>query len=113
MRQLNTEREVCYYTAQNGKVLFFEWLDKLKSSVFQARIRLRIQRLKLGLYGDYKVIKGELYELRFAFGPGYRVYFVEVDEVAGTILCAGDKSSQARDIKIAKTYLEEFNRRRV
>jgi putative addiction module killer protein len=59
------------------KVPFLEWLNGLKSSVIQARVRLRIERLCLGLYGDFKVIKGMLCELRLDFGAGYRIYFIE------------------------------------
>jgi putative addiction module killer protein len=42
------------------------------------------------------------------FGPGYRVYFGEDAENIVVLLCGGDKSSQKRDIIIAKEYWKEY-----
>ena len=57
--------------------------------------------------GDYRRLGTNLYELRLDFGPGYRIYFSifgESDSTTILILCAGDKSSQTRDIERAKEY---------
>jgi putative addiction module killer protein len=64
--------------------------------------------------GDYRPIGANLYELRLDFGPGYRIYFSifsESDSKTVLILCAGDKSSQARDIERAKEYLLDAEQR--
>jgi putative addiction module killer protein len=47
-------------------------------------------------------------ELRVDFGPGYRVYFTKHDDKVVVLLCAGDKGSQARDIKRAKAMAAEL-----
>ena len=49
-----------------------------------------------------------VYELRFFFGSGYRVYFGEDGDKIVIILIGGDKSSQSRDIQKAQTYWKEY-----
>jgi hypothetical protein len=44
-------------------------------------------------------------------GPGYRVYFGQVDQRIVLLLCGGDKSSQGRDIDKARAYWEDYRRR--
>jgi len=47
-------------------------------------------------------------ELRLHFGPGYRIYFAEIDNKLVLLLCGGDKSSQQRDIMHAKNYWLQY-----
>ena len=49
-----------------------------------------------------------MYELKLHFGSGYRVYFAEYDDIIVILLCGGDKSTQSKDIEIAKTYWKEL-----
>jgi putative addiction module killer protein len=84
-----------------GRSPLLEWLSGLDWKTHQ-RISIRIDRLKNGQFGDFKVIERNLYELRFFFGPGYRVYFAERNGTTILILAGGDKASQKRDIKEAK-----------
>jgi putative addiction module killer protein len=46
-------------------------------------------------------------ELRFDFGPGYRIYYTMRGDVVVILLCGGDKASQARDIARAKIMARE------
>jgi putative addiction module killer protein len=39
--------------------------------------------------------------MRIHFGPGYRVYFAQRGAVIVLLLVGGDKSTQAKDIKVA------------
>lgn len=50
-------------------------------------------------------------EMRFAFGPGYRVYYVVLARTI--LLLGGDKSSQRRDIRKAKDYAEYWKGQRL
>ena len=72
------------------------------------QVDCRIDRLEEGNYGDYKRISNDLFELRFKMGSGYRIYFTESQDVIILILCAGDKSSQSKDIAKAKTIINEI-----
>jgi putative addiction module killer protein len=47
-------------------------------------------------------------ELRFSFGPGYRVYFGEDGETVVILLFGGDKDSQPQDIKRAQALWKEY-----
>jgi putative addiction module killer protein len=64
--------------------------------------------LQVGLIGDVKPVGGGVSELRFDYGPGYRVYFVRRGAVLIVLLCGGDKRSQAQDIVRARTLAEEL-----
>jgi putative addiction module killer protein len=41
-------------------------------------------------------------EMRFDFGPGYRIYYIVFNRTV--ILLGGTKSTQVRDIKSAKEF---------
>ncbi len=44
--------------------------------------------------------------MRVHAGPGYRVYFMRKGQIVILLLCAGDKSSQNRDIAQARRLAE-------
>jgi len=80
---------------------FQKWLDNLKDSQAYARIETRLFRLAIGLAGDAKPVGHGVSELRIDHGPGYRVYFTRQGDTLILILAGGDKSTQAKDIRIA------------
>jgi len=79
------------------------WFASLRDRIAKTRIDIRIRRLSLGNPGDAKPIGGGVSELRVDHGPGYRVYFVQRGSVLVVLLAGGDKSTQAQDIRKAKT----------
>ena len=85
---------------------FRDWLLGLKDIKAKSAIHARIGRLGYGLFGDCKRI-GNISELRVNVGPGYRVYFTMRGSDIILLLVGGDKSSQDRDIKLAKKLAEE------
>ena len=59
-------------------------------------------------FGDYKQIVPNLYELRFFFEKGYRIYYTIQNDAVVILLQVGDKSDKQRDIAIAKSYLNNI-----
>lgn len=82
---------------------FSEWMARLRDHRARANIAARIDRLAFGNPGDVKPIGEGISELRIHYGPGYRVYFVRRGEALIVLLNGGDKGSQTKDIKTAKT----------
>ena len=87
---------------------FEKWLRSIVDIRSRRKITLRIQRLKLGNFGDYKSVGKEIYELRIHFGPGYRVYFAKKEEIFVILLVGGDKSSQSKDISQSQLLWQEI-----
>lgn len=85
---------------------FTDWFTGLRDVRAQARIRVRIDRLELGLLGDAKFFDG-IGELRIDYGPGYRLYFVKRGNTVIILLCGGDKRTQTKDIKRAIDMAKE------
>lgn len=71
---------------------------------------VQLDRLKLGLPGDWKPVGEGVFELRIFEGKGYRVYFAREGKSVVILLCGGDKSTQSRDIELAKMYWQEYRR---
>lgn len=65
-------------------------------------------RLALGNPGDVKPVGEGVSELRIAYGPGYRVYFIQRGEALVILLCGGDKGRQDRDIATAKALARQL-----
>jgi putative addiction module killer protein len=87
---------------------FAQWLASLRDDVATKRIKQRIARVQIGLFGDAKSVGDGLSELRIDHGPGYRVYFMRRGDILVILLCGGDKGSQARDIARAKAMAEQM-----
>lgn len=82
---------------------FTQWIDSLRDERAKARIVSRLRTVSLGNFGDHKPAGGHgVQELRINAGPGYRVYYIRHGHVLVILLCGGDKSSQAADIKAAQ-----------
>lgn len=91
-----------------GEVPFEQWYYSLKDKITKVRIRRRLDRLELGNFGDMKSVEDGIYELRFHFGAGYRVYFTKIENVIIVLLGGGDKSTQQKDIKKAKKLWRKY-----
>lgn len=98
------EYSISNYVDDNGKEPIKDWL-KSQDSATRKRILLRFDRLKDGNFGDYKQLDEYLYELRFNFGSGYRVYYTIENNIIVLLINGGDKKSQVKDIKKAKEII--------
>ena len=58
-----------YYETDTGKCPYLEWEDELTMDL-RAQIRKRLNRVRLGNFGDIDHIEGSIFELRIHAGPG-------------------------------------------
>jgi len=87
---------------------YSRWFARLRDRQAKARINIRIRRLSMGNPGEVKAVGEGVSELKLTYGPGYRVYFIQVAQEFVVLLAGGDKSSQADDIAMAKKLASEL-----
>jgi putative addiction module killer protein len=104
------EREVLYYKTGLGGFPFRECRARIADDDTRAAVDARIARLRGGNFGDSKPIGSGASENRIHVGSGYRIYYgIDSDKIV--LLCAGDKSTQDRDIAAAKEYWKDYKKR--
>lgn len=104
--------EIRRYRTASGREPFTDWLSDLSDRQSRARILARLERLELGNFGDAKLLRDGVSELRIDWGPGYRVYFGRDGRTVIVLLCGGDKRKQAADIRRAVELWEEYVNRK-
>lgn len=92
------------YIDKNGESPYEQWLVSLKDVKGKAAIISRVDRMELGNFGDSEPVGDGVSELRIHIGPGYRVYYARDGKTVYLLLCGGNKSTQKKDIKLAKEY---------
>ena len=108
MRLAPKVRALEEYVTANGRKPFADWLLNLRDRKGRAIILRRLSEAEEGNFGIYRELKDGLFELKVAYGPGYRVYFgIDGDELI-LLLCGGDKGSQNRDIAAARKYWFDY-----
>ncbi len=101
-------RKIVYLEIKNGKCPFEDWLNSLKDPAFARAVDARLVRIRDGNFGDHKGVGNGVYELRVPKGPGLRVYYGLKGDDLVIIIGGGDKSTQQRDIKMAKLLWSEY-----
>lgn len=101
--------KIKYLKLKSGKSPLTDWLDSL-DSVTRKRINQRILRIEEGNFGDYKQITDEIFELRYNFGSGYRIYYTKIENIIILLINGGDKSTQSKDIKNAQKFLDNWRK---
>lgn len=81
---------------------YASWFASLRDRTAKARIDIRIRRVSLGNFGDTRPVGEGVTELRIHYGPGYQIYLKKQDDDLVILLAGGDKSSQEKDIRLAK-----------
>lgn len=87
--------------------IFSGWLSSLRDVRGKAAILRRLVRVQMGNLGDAKSFGDGLFEMRVDTGPGYRLYYIWRGDVLIILLCGGDKSSQRKDIAMARKVAKE------
>ena len=82
--------------------------QRLKDRMTRARLQLRLRKASLGNLGDHKPVGDNVWELREAFGPGWRMYYIVRGSTVIVMLGGGSKSSQTKDIDRAKALAQEL-----
>ena len=95
---------------RNGKDIFQDWLDNLRDVRARTTVARAISRLENGNFGVHRFCRNGVWELKIDYGAGYRVYYSMIENVVVLLLCAGDKSTQQKDINKAVEYLQDFRR---
>lgn len=106
------KKEVLIYQTQEGRAPYEEWLNSLSDRKGAAKVRVRIDRVRLGNLGDCRSVGEGVHELRIDYGAGYRIYFAQEGKTIVILLCGGDKRTQNRDIKSAQEYWVDYRRRK-
>lgn len=88
---------------------FRKWRSRLRDERARALIASRLDRLAQGHAGDVEPVGDGVSELCIHYGPGYRIYFHKQGNAIIVLLCGGDKSTQAKDIKAAKRLAEMWS----
>lgn len=88
---------------------FRKWRIRLKDERARVLIASRLDRLAFGHAGDVEPVGNGISELRIHYGPGYRIYFQKRKNTIIILLCGGNKSTQAKDIKTVKRLAEEWS----
>ncbi len=107
----DTPIEILEYLTQDGQNPFREWLEGLRDRQARAKIRVRLNRIRLGNFGDCKSVGRGVSELRIPYGPGYRVYLGRKGNTVVILLHGGVKKTQSADIDLARAYWRDYLRR--
>jgi len=87
---------------------FDAWLHGIKDHGARLRLARRLDKAQRGVLGDVKPVGQGVMEMREFFGPGWRMYFVQRNDVLIVMLGGGDKSSQSSDITKAIQLMHQL-----
>lgn len=89
-------------------LVYANWFARLRDPIAKRRIDIRLRRLSLGNPGDRKSVGEGILALRLDHGPGYRIYYVQRGAILIVLLAGGDKTSQHRDIQLARELAQNL-----
>ena len=93
--------QVLEYNDTNGRSPYKDWFDGIDAQA-AAKVAVAVTRMSLGNLSNVKPVGEGVLEFRIGFGPGYRIYFTRRKNIVVILLCGGTKSTQSRDIDLAK-----------
>jgi putative addiction module killer protein len=87
---------------------FSQWFEHLRDRAARAMVLVRIDKLRLGLYGNVEPVGHGVSEVKIDYGPGYRLYFTKKGLHTILLLAGGDKSTRNRNIRSAQELAKLF-----
>lgn len=98
------------YQYKDGRIPFDVWFKTIKNRKERARLLKRLDKVQLGNLGDWSSVGDGVFELKEHFSKGYRIYYGLESRTVILLICGGDKSSQAKDIEMAKQIWQTFKK---
>lgn len=77
-------------------------VNRLRDRPTRIRLLRRLEKAQRGLLGDVSPVGEGVFEMREFFGPGWRMYYLQLGGQLIVMLGGGDKSTQSDDIQAAK-----------
>lgn len=87
---------------------FDKWFSNLRDKSTKRRVLSRLARVENGNFGEFRNLKANLYEFKFKFGAGLRIYYTVRGECIVLLLAGGNKASQKNDISAARDLLKNL-----
>jgi putative addiction module killer protein len=102
------KRRIENYVSSENRDWFQHWLKGIRDGDARQAIRIRLNRVMEGNFGDCRYVGEGVHELKIHHGPGYRVYFGEDGEKV-ILLGGSQKNDQDKQIRAAKERWSEYN----
>jgi putative addiction module killer protein len=99
--------KVVHYLTADGSDPFDKWTDSINQKIFD-KVVIRLKRVAQDNFGDHGPVGEGVSELREHDGPGHRIYYGR-DGQTVVLLTGGNKKTQGKDIRRAKTYWKDYN----
>jgi putative addiction module killer protein len=103
---------ILHYRTVDGRFPYREWIESISDKIARAAVLARIDRLAFGTFGDWKAVGEGVFELRVHHGTGHRIYFGRDGVAVVILLCGGPKRSQDADVRRAKRYWKDYEKRK-
>ena len=110
MRNNAHPRVIQYYRTPNGRAPFIAWFESIRDKNTKNRIDKRLERLEDGNFGDCQSVGRGVFELRLHFGPGYRIYFGQIDNRLVLLLCGAIRHHKHGILNSQKTIGRNIRR---
>lgn len=103
--------EIREYLDDKGNSPYAKWFDHLNVAA-AVKVSTALHRMELGNFSNVKGVGAGVFEYRIDFGPGYRIYYGKDGDRLVILLAGGTKKRQDADITAAKTYWQDYKRRK-
>jgi putative addiction module killer protein len=95
-----TPKELRIFITDEGREPFSEWFGSLRDIKARAKVRVRLDRMSLGNFGDCHGIGEGVQELRIDIGPGIAS---TLDKKEPQLYCYSVAATKARRTKTSKS----------